>query len=292
MNTAHTRLVEAINKSAKAGKVLDVSGLNPDGTGSRIVNIPKSDRGTKKWVPGVPIISDNYTTYALAMRILGEQYVPYADQYQAMHGVAKMVRSPKVATGQGAMAPFPMTQNMPALIAATPGVPLMNAKSPRGPKTPKVPKSPAVRQTAILQVPGGMMGMTRVASPPRIPVVNPPMPIIPGTLGRAASPPRVQGLNMPNIIPLTPIRAASPTRAQSPNRVYSPTIEQRMGTIPIAPLRATSPGRAQSPPRVYSPTVQQQLAQGLVAASPTRAVSPGRTAVPFIPTMRVPSPTK
>ena len=127
MTTAYTKLVTALNKAASTGKVLNVSKLSADGTGSRIVDYPKSGRGNKRWVEGFPIMSNNYESYRLAMNILekgnpGGGYNQLADKFMTQHGTVKITPSPKAA---GAKSPklfgpiitnFPTYQNTPALI--------------------------------------------------------------------------------------------------------------------------------------------------------------------------------
>ena len=63
---ASVKLISAYNAAVAEGKVLDVSALQVDGTGARRIKIPKTTRGTKKWVGDVPIVSDNYNSYALS----------------------------------------------------------------------------------------------------------------------------------------------------------------------------------------------------------------------------------
>ena len=189
MNTTYTKLVTALNNAVSSGKVLDVSGLKADGTGSRKIDTPKTASGTKRWITGVPVVSDNYNTYLFAMQTLGQEYLPYAQQYRQLYGEGKIVRATKPQVDTRAATMFPMTPNMPQLVAVTPGMATVRspraARSPRAPKTPKAPKSPAVRQPAILQVNG--TGTIRPISPPRIP--------------RPASPPRIPRPASPNQMP-------------------------------------------------------------------------------------------
>lgn len=311
MNTAYIKLVQALNKSSQNGKVLDVSELKPDGSGSRIIVVPKTTRGNKKWVPDVPVVSDNYATYALAMSILGEGYLPYAQQYQALHGADKIARSPKASVETAAVAPFPMTPNMPALIQTTAGIPL-GAKSPRAPRTPKAPRSPA-----IIQLPGGTFGVIRPASPTRIPRPASPtrvpvsmnrdvLPIV-RQYPRVPSPDRVTTTvpritHVPHVNTGMVLRPASPKtqtmilpRPASPRGATIPMTRQPQGGDNRAGLRLSEMERD-----VPYDNIRRGVDTGMMLrpASPgtqtmilPRPASPGRETVPFIPTVRVPSPT-
>lgn len=211
-NIAYTKLVTAYNEAIASAKVLDVSGLQVDGTGSRKINYPKTGNGTKKWVGDVPVVSDNYASYHLAMQFLGPDFAGYSQQYLNQYGGQKIVRAAKAQRNArlgAAMTAFPVTPNMPAPIAAgtiaikgvrTPKVP----KTPKA-KTPKVPKSPAIRQPAILPPVGTLAYAApalRVATP-RVPAPRAVAPTVP----RVITPPRPTAV-APRVptVPLLPTR--------------------------------------------------------------------------------------
>ena len=78
MTTAYTKLVNAINGAAAKGKLVDVSELKQDGSGYRVIQAPKKGlASTKKSIPGMPVSSNNYASYALAMGILGPQWLGF-----------------------------------------------------------------------------------------------------------------------------------------------------------------------------------------------------------------------
>ena len=291
VNTAYNKLVTALNEAVAANKVLDVSGVKEDGTGSRKINTPKTNKGTKKWVADFPVVSDNYASFAIAMRILGNDYLPLADQYYQRHGGQKIMRAPKATTTTIAptrlgpvITAFPVFANTPAPITIVGPVKTVGAKSPgaKTPKTPKVPKSPTVRQPAILQIPTGQQIMAPVTvprpySPPRTAgQQNLGMTIATPTIPRPYSPPRAQPgtvlqqqqrqqpqqIGMATPVPVIP-RPYSPPRAQP--------LTRQLGLIPGTTM-------AQRP---YSPPKQQQ--GGMV--NPITGLLPGTTiaARPYSP---------
>ena len=195
-NIAYTKLVTAYNEAIANNKVLDVSGLQVDGTGSRKINYPKTGNGTKKWVADVPVVSDNYASYHLAMQFLGPDFSGFAQQYLNQYGGQKIVRAAKAQRAArlgAAMTAFPATPNMPAPIAAG-AIAIKGARTPKGvrtprvPKTPKAPKSPAVRQPAILPptAPIAYAAPALRVATPRVPAPRAYVPTVP----RVITPPR------------------------------------------------------------------------------------------------------
>ncbi len=156
---ARVKLATAYNAVVQNGKVLDVSKLTENGTGWKSTNYPKGDangvfHGTKKWVGQVPVVSDNYQTYALAMRLLGPEFEPFANEFFRQHGGQKLVRSPKVVKP-------PTTRRTPKSTAPIPGgfipaplgsvpVPLNQYRVPAVPiQQMNVPTRLSPRQTAM-----------------------------------------------------------------------------------------------------------------------------------------------
>jgi hypothetical protein len=175
---ASTKLSSALAAANTEGKVLDVSALQADGTGARRIKIPKTTRGTKKWVENFPVVSDNYGSYALAMQLLGPEYAGLSAEYLRLYAGAKQVRAPKEVTvratrrlGETIVA-FPVSATAPAPVAAG-AVTIVTARSPRraksprakSPRAPKSPKAATPRQAAILVLPGAVPTAVRIPSP-------------------------------------------------------------------------------------------------------------------------------
>lgn len=224
-NTASSKLAIAYTEAEATGKVLDVSGLQADGTGTRKIPVPKTTRGTKKWVMGVPVVSDNYASYALAMQLLGPGFAPFAQEYLNLYGGQRIERVARPA--QGATRPntrlgepigaFPLTATMPATIPVnqvkvvtggrgrTPRRVGAAARSPRAgtaARSPKVAKSPRVPvavqgpdlalpptiRAAAVRTPRGTAAV--VVRSPAVPVVPVPRPVSPRGGVRVPSPTR------------------------------------------------------------------------------------------------------
>lgn len=90
------KLIETYNSVITAGKVIDVSDLQPDGRGFRTMPAPKTSRGKKKRVDNIPVISDNYETFALAMALLGPDFATYATKYLELYGRQLKVVNPNI----------------------------------------------------------------------------------------------------------------------------------------------------------------------------------------------------
>ena len=211
----YTRLVTQINLTVDGGKVLDVSTLNPDGTGSLSIK-PRINEGvtTKKAVDGMPyIVSNNYDSYALAMSILGPDYAQFSNAYMAKYGNAKFTKPVKAL------------------------------------KSTVTVRSP-IRQTAMMTlnfaIPDtGMKYVQPVAVPLNmLPNTKPPVSY-PGQTAaiatyRPASPPRATAAANRPMSPPRPtamiIRPASPIR----QTMVAPTGYGPMGVAPTA-YRPTSP---------------------------------------------------
>jgi hypothetical protein len=291
---AYTKLVTSLNEAVAKGKILDVSAIQADGTGTRKINVPKTAKGTKKWVGDFPVVSDNYNSYSFAMQLLGDEYLPLAQEYLQLYGGQKITKTPKatVARTTGHLGPiiptFPVYAHTPAPVAAPPGTVFTPVRTPKvlTPRTPKAPRSPTIRQPAILTVPtttipiaqtGLYQGGTVV---PRIPVAQTGL---------------YQG---GTIVPTIPIaqtglyqggyKPASP-RATTPPRVPTVPLVAPIGITGIPTVRAPSP-RGTALPTI--PGIRPSSPRGTIV--PTipiaRPISPRNTVVPTIPIVGPPSP--
>lgn len=294
MSAAYVKLVTLLNQATDSGKVLDVSGINPDATGIRVVNMPKTARSSKKHIRDLAVYSNNYNSYRAAMEILGPEFLSYADEFRAEYGAAA---SPKAAAGNAAKI-FIEAYND----AVTKGQVLdvselaadgTGARKRKVPKTMKgthrwVPEFPYVTSDnyAAYHMAMRLLGpeyeqhadeflrlygaqkyareakpafkAPRIAAKPAKVAYTVPSPLSPrGTAPRAQSPKALRpGVTVPTV--LAP-KARSPPRAASPpQRAVSP------------PTRVVTPPR--SPPRVVVPTRVVPAAR-----SPTRIAVPGRT---------------
>ena len=122
------KLNAAYNNATYLGQVLDVSGVRLDGTGTRRVDYPATLTGTRKWVGVLPIISNNYDSYAFVVRTLN---IPdaevYAQNFLDSYGAQPLER--QLNQNRPAPAsPFPATRG--ALIVPTAQVTVRGARSP------------------------------------------------------------------------------------------------------------------------------------------------------------------
>jgi hypothetical protein len=261
--TAQVKLAQAYNAVAQAGKVLDVSKLTANGTGWKSANYPKGDangmyHGTKKWVAPVPVVSDNYQAYALAMQFLGNDFLPYAQEFLRLHGGQKIVRSPKVAKP-------PSTRRTPKKQSAVPGgfVP-----APLGSRVP-VPMSQQQQQQQgrVPAMPVQQMNIPTRLSPRQqytatgynIPIL--PESFVPGgyTLPAGQYPSMTQTRLSPRqtmvpTIPLSssPSQTALPQLRLSPRQTQLPQLSPRGSQLPqLSPrgsqLTQLSPRQTQLP---------------------------------------------
>ena len=143
------KFVEQYNAAVQSGKYLDVSKLNATGKGSRRMEPPKTDRGTKKSVPGFAhVLSDNYPAYQMAMSFLGPEYAPWAQQFVSMYGGGQISRVTKAATKA------PSTRYGTNLPPATPVTVSVAEIRPVG-RTPRTPRTPRkVAQSPIVDISG------------------------------------------------------------------------------------------------------------------------------------------
>lgn len=87
MSSARVSLYSRLNRLRGPNEVLDVSRIHPDGTGITLRTRSPRSLG----VPGLPIVSNNYPSYATAMRLLGPRFEPYADEYLRLHGAGEAI---------------------------------------------------------------------------------------------------------------------------------------------------------------------------------------------------------
>jgi hypothetical protein len=74
-------LYERLQRARREGRVLDVSNLNENGTGSVIIDQP-GPRSKKVSIPELPhLVSNDYESYKLATEMLGETYINHAFRY-------------------------------------------------------------------------------------------------------------------------------------------------------------------------------------------------------------------
>ena len=260
---AYLRLHSAIRNAADQGKVLDVSKIKENGTGARIGARPSGSGTTRRSVQGMPVVSNNYEAYRRAMSILGQEYLPYADQFLAAYGPNEITRAP--ATPK-AKSPARSTAKFGAPIGdfpMTPGIELITI-DPDGTPRSYVPRQQATGQTYQANIPlqgnaqmgGGILNIPRqdnipvqgnaqfygqynpmYQQGPQSPSGMPQRPQSPSRMGMQQGPQSPSGM---------PQRPQSPSRMQQ--GLQSPS---RMGMPP--PRVVTPPPRVATPPRVVTP---------------------------------------
>jgi hypothetical protein len=263
MNIAYNKLVNALNEAVAVGKGIDVSGLRSDGTGIRKIDLPRTDRGTKKWVGEFPVLSDNYDSYALAMEIFGPEYYGYAQEYINMFGGAKIVRSPKVVVPKS-------PPKSPGKYGRPTAIPVPIQAGIQIPRPQQVVVQPRPQQVVVQQRP------PQVVQPRARQVVSPPIP--PAPLRQVIAQPPRQVIASPTIPPprtILPVltRPASPPRTLSPPKTILPVLTRPASPKPVL-IRPVSPPRTLSPPKVPVSPVSPR------PASPTRIQ--GATIIPTI----------
>ena len=81
MSIAYLALVSKLSRIASTDSVLDVSSFKLNGTGLVIINKSKSLKNGIE-LSMMPIVSDNFHTYHIAMGLLGSQFSIYSKLYQ------------------------------------------------------------------------------------------------------------------------------------------------------------------------------------------------------------------
>lgn len=111
------KLYDQYVAAANAGKLLDVSNLQPNGTGARSIYAPQGAT-TKHRVEGLILASNNRQAFELALQLLGGEFLQYANRYPAnIEGqratynnqglVQAPARSPRQGQAQGTRARSP-----------------------------------------------------------------------------------------------------------------------------------------------------------------------------------------
>lgn len=80
------RLINTYKKLQDGDKVIDVSTLGADGKGWHTIPFPKQKTSTRRYVPGIPVVSNNYPCYLRAMQFLGDEFLIHADKYMQLYG--------------------------------------------------------------------------------------------------------------------------------------------------------------------------------------------------------------
>lgn len=278
---AYLKLVTALNAASAAGKVVDVSKIEADATGIRTVVVPKSGKGTKRWVGNFPVISDNHASFRRAMEILGAEYLPYAEQYLALYGAQKTVRAPPTPRLTTVTVKSP--RNLGPIITNFPSI--QNVQLITIP-TAGTAKGTVLRQPAIIQG-----TIVRPASPPRVPTLA----------TRPASPPRVPAIAVPgenfnpNWITNRPASPRVPTLATRPASPRVPAIEvpgenfnpNWMTTRPASPPRIPTLATRPASPRMEFPNGMPMVATSPASPRfPTIPVLGGnQVQIPVVPTV-------
>ena len=89
MTALYQKIVDRYNRAERSGTVVDVSRITEDGEGMTLIHKPVTDRGLKKQIPGLPIVSDNYEAYAFVMNALGPEYASFGNDYLRQYGSGK-----------------------------------------------------------------------------------------------------------------------------------------------------------------------------------------------------------
>jgi hypothetical protein len=219
---AGVKLLAAYNNAVAQGKVLDVSGIREDGTGTRKVEYPRATSGTKKWIGDLPIVSNSYDAYAFAVRTLG---VPdaegYAIAFRDSFGVAPLVRQLAVSRPAPIM---PLVVPQGALVVSADQVVVRGTRSPAkrgGRQAPKSPRAaPKKSQRGGKPKAHHVQHHHRVQSPRVAPLPRAPSPV-----RQVIAAPRLPSPNRQGFVAVrapSPIRpgfvAAGAVRAPSPVR--------------------------------------------------------------------------
>lgn len=102
--SAQTRVMNMLAK-VQPGQMLDVSTINTDGTGTRIVKIGQDYRGHKKGIEGLDIISNNYESYKYAADILDKHQ--YANEFYRLYGEFTVPQPKFPVIGTTSISPSP-----------------------------------------------------------------------------------------------------------------------------------------------------------------------------------------
>lgn len=215
----HDKLVISLNKAIEKGKVLDVSNLAADGTGSRAIRMPKTGKGTKKWIDNFPVLSDNYASYLLAMKIFGPEYIVYADQFLQLYGAAPMVRSPRRA-GPRTPPKSPKKYGPPIIgFPIHPKEPLVTIPTEIVPKLPSPKIQPNISPIFLASpMPGPTLLSPGLRQSQRIPTVQSPL-VLPS--------PSIFTMPTPKLTAIEPPKVPSPVAKMPSPKVPTVTTTTR-----------------------------------------------------------------
>ena len=231
--TARTKLIDLFNKVPE-GRVLDVSVIKPNGTGSKIIDTPKTQRSTKRGIEGLPIVSDNYPAYKFVVETFGGEFAQYAQFYAQQHGTGYMTKPEKSDKPAKSAKKSPKSVVPKETIASlTLGTAPAKLKLPKKPKVDHVPipaQKVFVKSSVFLSAP---------------PVKSPAKTLKPisttSSSGRIApstvSPPRVR-LGLKSVPSPVSSRAPSPLSSRSPSPLSS--LSSRSPS-PLSSLSSRSP---------------------------------------------------
>ena len=80
--------LSVIKRAVHKQKMVDVTNMDYKGLGYRIINKPTPAKN-KKWIDGIPIISETFGAYNNALMILGPQYASLAREFYDKYGIDK-----------------------------------------------------------------------------------------------------------------------------------------------------------------------------------------------------------
>lgn len=204
ISAAAAKLYASYNGAVANGQVLDVSNIRTDGVGARSMDFPKSLGGAKKWIGDLPVISNNYQSYAFAMELLGlvyqqpEAYQQFATMFLQQHGEGKLERQ-GTAVRPMPTTPFPPASQGALMVPINQLVQATQARSPAKRAGPRVRQAGVravqatrVQAPLVQQVMSGRPATSRVQAPSVFPQAQQrmqPAPLAP-LAPRAPSPPR------------------------------------------------------------------------------------------------------
>lgn len=150
-----------------SGKVLDVSNLLPNGTGARAIDKPKTDRSSKRMIRDLPVVSDNYTSYKLAMDMLGPAYASYANDYQNGSFTPMSPQVPSLPKSSLPQPPLPLPK---------PFSPLPKSSLPQAPLP--LPQAPLPLPKPFIPLPQAPLPLPKSSLPlPKSSLPQPPLPL-------------------------------------------------------------------------------------------------------------------
>jgi hypothetical protein len=128
-----TFLVGRIQEAERLGKLLDVSHVKRDGSGTHLIK-PLSEKSRKIGIAPLRVVSKYYDNYDLVMNWLGPEYRQYTAHYAEFARSLGLARSPSNKTS-------PLPQTLPPATVLIPGT---GPRTPPGtpPGTPRMTVAP------------------------------------------------------------------------------------------------------------------------------------------------------